>query len=642
MFAHFQRKKVIFNIDKDNSISNQFNLNTTIYYIKIYIRDRLNLSSNFDLFYKSKIIKSNKIPLYKFFKNSNQNSITFTIKKRKPPEKKTNNKSQEKDHIPIKVTNNKLINNIKSFKNHTNITKDITQKDKDEIRYKSLENYIIKQNAEINKLKKEVKEANNRYIKLKQKKLNYIKSNDSFSIISKCGSTPKLLFMESFNTMYLNNTKNTNTYYNTNSNLIRDLNFKYGKNSYNLTNNDPNNDIYINEENSFSANNIFKDNCKTSRNERAKYKSLIPFNNRSQNNRRISKNEEVKYQYNMKEYNVNNIRPIYEANKRKSKNSELFIISQNKPQKEIKEEDKIDFNIIMRLFIMNNDWDESIKKYVKKISYKNKLNQCFMQIFKYLKNTDIFSFSLINKSNGICSLYYILNYLKQKIAYLNSNYFSLKFRYEQLFIKFIQAKSKPDLILSQNTISSLKILTSPHYINIFNNPAQFFTKNKICIFIYRMLYQFSSNKINEIGNDNYFILSMLEEIKIKTAKEKNIKEYIYNLINKNIEFNFDNIKECKKIMKKYGIDNLEKNQLEGSLDRPSTIIGYVVKDIMEFTGLIKSSEKKLKKDKNKNENNDFHNGLKNKILIVCELIENEIYKCQNNCNKIEVIINKYY
>ena len=642
MFAHFQRKKVIFNIDKDNSISNQFNLNTTIYYIKIYIRDRLNLSSNFDLFYKSKIIKSNKIPLYKFFKNSSQNSVIFTIKKRKPPEKKTNNKSQEKDHIPIKVTNNKLINNIKSFKNHTNITKDITQKDKDEIRYKSLENYIIKQNAEINKLKKEVKEANNRYIKLKQKKLNYIKSNDSFSIISKCGSTPKLLFMESFNTMYLNNTKNTNTYYNTNSNLIRDLNFKYGKNSYNLTNNDPNNDIYINEENSFSANNIFKDNCKTSRNERAKYKSLIPFNNRSQNNRRISKNEEVKYQYNMKEYNVNNIRPIYEANKRKSKNSELFIISQNKPQKEIKEEDKIDFNIIMRLFIMNNDWDESIKKYVKKISYKNKLNQCFMQIFKYLNNADIFSFSLINKSNGICSLYYILNYLKQKIAYLNSNYFSLKFRYEQLFIKFIQAKSKPDLILSQNTISSLKILTSPHYINIFNNPAQFFTKNKICIFIYRMLYQFSSNKINEIGNDNYFILSMLEEIKIKTAKEKNIKEYIYNLINKNIEFNFDNIKECKKIMKKYGIDNLEKNQLEGSLDRPSTIIGYVVKDIMEFTGLIKSSEKKLKKDKNKNENNDFHNGLKNKILIVCELIENEIYKCQNNCNKIEVIINKYY
>ena len=367
MFAHFQRKKVILNIDKDNSISNQFNLNTTIYYIKIYIRDRLNLSSNFDLFYKSKIIKSNKIPLYKFFKNSNQNSITFTIKKRKQTEKKTNNKSQEKDRIPVKVTNNKLINNIKSFKNHTNITKDITKKDKDEIRYKSLENYIIKQNAEINKLKKEVKEANNRYIKLKQKKLNYIKSNDSFSIISKCGSTPKLLFMESFNTMYLNNTKNTNTYYNTNSNLIRDLNFKYGKNSYNLTNNDPNNDIYINEENSFSANNIFKDNCKTSRNERAKYKSLIPFNNRSQNNRRISKNEEVKYQYNMKEYNVNNLRPIYEANKRKSKNSELFIISQNNPKKEIKEEDKIDFNIIMRLFIMNNDWDESIKKYVKKI-----------------------------------------------------------------------------------------------------------------------------------------------------------------------------------------------------------------------------------------------------------------------------------
>ena len=341
----------------------------------------------------------------------------------------------------------------------------------------------------------------------------------------------------------------------------------------------------------------------------------------------------------MKESNVNNLGPIFEANKRKSKNSEFIISQQNK---EIKEEDKIDFNIILRLFKLNNNWDESVVKYIKKISNKNKLNQCFIQIFKYLNNTDIYEFSLINKSNGICSLYYILNYLKQKIAYLKSNYFSLKFRYEQLFTTFFQSKLKSDLILSHNSISSLKILNSPHYVNIFNNPVEFFTKNKMCVFIYRMLYQFSSNKIIKIDDDNLFISLMKEEIKTKTAKEKNIKEYINNLINKNIEFNFDNIKECKKIMKKYGIDNLEKNQLEGSLDRPSTIIGYVVKDIMEFTGLIKSSEKKLKKDKSKNENNDFHNGLKNKILIVCELIENEIYKCQNNCNKIEVIINKYY
>ena len=94
----------------------------------------------------------------------------------------------------------------------------------------------------------------------------------------------------------------------------------------------------------------------------------------------------------------------------------LFISSM---KEEIKEEDKIDFNIILRLFKQNNNWDESVIKYIKKISNKNKLNQCFIQIFKYLNNTDIYEFSLINKSNGICSLYFFLNYLKQKIAYLN-------------------------------------------------------------------------------------------------------------------------------------------------------------------------------------------------------------------------------
>ena len=58
----FQRKKVIFNYGNGKCITNEFNLNTTILYIKIYIRDRLNIS-NFDLLYNSHLIKSNKIKL---------------------------------------------------------------------------------------------------------------------------------------------------------------------------------------------------------------------------------------------------------------------------------------------------------------------------------------------------------------------------------------------------------------------------------------------------------------------------------------------------------------------------------------------------------------------------------------------------
>jgi len=70
---------------------------------------------------------------------------------------------------------------------------------------------------------------------------------------------------------------------------------------------------------------------------------------------------------------------------------------------------------------------------------------------------------------------------------------------------------------------------------------------------------------------------------------------------------------------------------------------------MEFTGLIKSDDKKkkgfgvfVKKDKGQEENDDSFNGLKSKILIVCELIEEEILKCENKFKKIEEIISKYY
>ena len=99
------------------------------------------------------------------------------------------------------------MNNIKTYKNNIN---QIAQKENKNIkRYKSLENLLIQQNEEINRLKKEINDANNRYIKLKQNKLRleYIESNNNFSIIPSNLKLPKCLSMESFNAMYLNNTK---------------------------------------------------------------------------------------------------------------------------------------------------------------------------------------------------------------------------------------------------------------------------------------------------------------------------------------------------------------------------------------------------------------------------------------------------
>ena len=671
----FQRKKVIFNLGNGKSIINEFNLNTTILFIKIYIRDRLNIS-NFDLLYNSNPIKSNSIPLYRFFTNINKKSIKFTIKQRKSIENKINIKLYEKEYTKIKNTNIKLMNNIKTYKN--NISQVTIKENKNIQRYKSLENLLLRQNEEINRLKKEINDANNRYIKLKQKKpnLKYIESNNNFSIISSKYKIPKCLSMESFNTMYLNNSKNNNTYYitqnNTNVNisnpkerssfeLIRDLssidnnskiNYNYNETNNNLITNynetsilnmESNPNTYrLTRENYNECSNLFKDYNKISRNENAKKKeSIYGLNDNNLDNKNHSV---IKYRYQLKEYNINEIRQKY-ANKNKNENEDNNInVSQNIQEK--KEEDKIDFTEIVDCFKQINDINDKIKQRMNNISDRHRINRNFIQIFKYLNCEDIYSFSIVNKSSGVCSYYYLLNIFLNKIDYYNTKYSSLKTRYEELLSSFTKVEVKSNLILSNNSKSGLRILNSPHYINMFNNPIEYFTKNKNGLFIYKILFQFSTNKI-PIEDDNLFISKMIEEIKAKTATKKSIRDFIYNLIDKNLDFSFDNINKCKELMKQYNIENMEINNM-GEMDRPTTIIGYVVKDIMEFNGLIKAEDKKakgfgvfVKKDK-KDEDDSKNNGLKNKILSVCELIEKEILKCENSCKKIEEIISKYY
>ena len=669
----FQRKKVIFNYGNGKSITTEFNLNTTILYIKIYIRDRLNIS-NFDLLYNSHLIKSNSIPLYKYFNDLNKKSIKLTIRQRENIDNRININLYEKEYAKMKTTNIKLMNNIKTYKNNIN---QVTQKENQNIkRFRSLENLLIQQNEEINRLKKEINDANNRYIKLKlnKLKLDYIESNSNFSIIPSNLKLPKCLSMESFNTMYLNNSKSNNTYYrtqnNTNNNiniqkdrvsfeLIKDLSSIDNNSKINYNYNDTNNNIInINEnsilniesnsntnrlikENYNECSNIFKNNIKFSRNENAKKKESIYAAN---DNNIDNKNEIIKYRYQLKEYNINDIKQKYETKDKKENESN------NKPQniiKEVKTDNELDFLEIINSFKSDN----SINNKIKQLMYdnnnidKSKINKCFIQVFKYLNNKDIYSFSLVNKSSGICSLYFILNNFLNKIDYLKSKKFSLKNRYDELISSFIKGETISNKILSNNSKSGLRILNSPHYINTFNNPIEYFTKNKYCLFIYKMLFQFSTNKI-PMDDDNIFISSMLEEIRAKTAAKKSIRDFIYNLIDKNIDFSFDNIIKCKQIMNQYDINNMEVSNM-GELDRPTTIIGYVIRDIIEFIGLIKNEEKTnkgfgvfVKKDKKDEDNKNTI--LKNKIISVSELIQKEISKYENYCEKIEKIINKNY
>ena len=101
----------------------------------------------------------------------------------------------------------------------------------------------------------------------------------------------------------------------------------------------------------------------------------------------------------------------------------------------------------------------------------------------------------------------------------------------------------------------------------------------------------------------------------------------------------------------YKIENIEGNRLS-KIDRASTIIGYVIRDLMGFTGLSnkaagggRKSSSGLAQNKNSNIKVDkdiSYNNLKNRIINVCEKFGDENNKCQNMILKIKELIVKYY
>ena len=315
-----------------------------------------------------------------------------------------------------------------------------------------------------------------------------------------------------------------------------------------------------------------------------------------------------------------------------------------------KEEDEIDFNLIINKFNIkkNNDIEQILTKDNKFEDDSLKIPliyDSYYTIFKYLDDNEILKFSSLNKLNGVCVLYYWLNYLENKIIYLNKNYKKLSDKYNSLNEKLNTVKSKSNSILSYFSKSGLRVISSPHYLDIYNNPVENFLKDKIIIFIYKMLFHFNKLYDYEKNNisDNDFILLIQKEIKKKTFIKKSLKEYVSNLLDKEMNFTFENVMIAKKIMKDYNIQSIEGNQL-AKIDRATTIIGYVIKDIMGFTGIIIKDSVTINNYKNakKNEVDISFSSMKNKIIKVCEEIDKEKSKCENVIKKIKDLIVKYY
>ena len=450
-----------------------------------------------------------------------------------------------------------------------------------------------------------------------------------------------------------NNNDIKNNYQSKDKDNINDITNKNNNNNISSHNNSNNNNQLI-----ISTNNISNVNGNNQENKN-NYKVLnvnnainsrnIKFKNTNIKDKAYSqysqystnKPNDMKYKYQIKEYNTNI-----------ASNNIMDISSPSQDtvdNKVNKEEDEIDLNKIIDEFNKNNNnikqklsRDDLLKNESLKLPL---IYDSYFSIFKFLNNNEIYSYSSVNKSNGVCSLYYWMNYLENKITYLNDNYNKLSEKYKSLTQKLNECSSKSNSILSYFSKSGLRVLNSPHYLDIFNNPVDYFTKDNIFLFIYKMLFHF--NKLYDCNNksvsDNDFISFMQKEIKEKTEAKKSLKDYVNNVLDKEIDFSFEHVVKAKSIMKFYNIENIEGNQLTKT-DRATTIIGYVVRDIMGFIGrIIKAPGTGPKNIKNKKVEEDISfSSLKNKIINVCEQINNEKTKCDNTIKKIKDLITKYY
>ena len=517
----------------------------------------------------------------------------------------------------INISNCNNSNNVNNNKNNTSISNSISN--------------IININ-------------NNRYnnIDIKSEKES---ENDSQNI-NKVSNT-NIDNKKEINSLTVNNNdinkENKNKIVKSNINNIKDINNQINENDLEKINKIKENDN--NEINSININSISNINYKNSRNEKIKFKN----NNSNEmiDSSNSSKISQIKYQYEIKEHNINN-NNLNEINNKSNMINTSKITLDSIDNQTTREEDEIDFNKIINQFKINN-------KNILILSKESLLNDDslkvpnlfdkYFTIFKFLSNIEILNYSLINKSNGVFSLYFWMNYLENKINYLNDNYNKLSSRYNSLIEKLITAVSKPNTILSNFSRSGLRVLNSPHYLEIFNKPIDYFTKDNIILFIFKMLFVFIKlYDLNSNMPDNDFISFMLNEI--KTKNKKTLREYINNLLDKEMDFSFDTAMKAKNIMKFYNIENIEGSQLS-KFDRVSTIIGYVVKDIMSFTGLtIKSNVSAGKNNTGKNnkkiEDDISFNYLKNKIINTCEMIISERIKCENIFKKIKELILKFY
>ena len=558
------KKTVIFIINSEKQIFTEFTETTSVSSLKKYIQHYLN-NKYIDILFDNQVIHNN-LNLNDLCRgNPNIRRLFFQV---------INQKDAKVIKEEVKRINKykKEINEIKN--NNFNLNSELIKLKKENTQ-KNLENQDIaekcknineiyeKQEGEINELKNELIKINDNINQInnnfKNNKTYLIESRNKFEIVSnnKFKKSKSIIYLASTYTIAGRNNNSTNIF-NTQSHLTTNQSKMAKSNSVDYSTVNSNNNITLtNSEIVTESNNYTTSSTKKENNLK---------------NNIIDKDKEIiKKGYNPKYLDIN--------------------------FKHIGED----------LSIEKNDTVNNIKKW--------------FTIFKYLDLNEQLLFSLIDKKNGLCILYYWIYFLNNKIK-------SIEKRIEIISKEYSAINKSYFFVISRFAKTAFKMLNNVIYSKAFEKPVNYFKdEKKYLISSYKILFQLTKIFENEdILNmeEDLFLDKMIENMKTRNGKGGSLGNYIQNLISNQLDFGFDNLIKIHEIMKKYNIDKINNNEIT-KLDKTSGVISVIVKDILIYMGLY--LEEKCR-DEKIIQKNDIFIEYKNNTKLKEEYLDN-IQKIKN-------------
>ena len=265
--------------------------------------------------------------------------------------------------------------------------------------------------------------------------------------------------------------------------------------------------------------------------------------------------------------NINKINKEESENLKNTKKDER--INEKSIENQIKEENKL---LNLEFIIDNQKIINTISLF---LEIEEQLNffSCNKKLIKFTQEKLNNSLSTLELNNGIS----VYSTIQDQIN-------SLKLRYTE-----DQFKAKPQkFTIPKITIKFLEMLNNEHYEKIFLNKELSPPLNEIIV-IYRIFFLFlKDNDLNKIKDDNLFWQKASDYILSHNNGKTGdfLKESVENL-----DFDAKNIYEAKKL--KIANEERIKPAYFSSICGTTGLITYLIKDILEYCGVIISTKKNV-------------------------------------------------